>query len=70
MLVRTMTSLGALILVACGRPSPTPVSEAEAPEPEPQRTEAAVTAVRDEARPMSFGIVYAGNMMGELEPCG
>ena len=62
-------------VIACGRSESTEVGpQAALPEPQSAPIEVASApkpvAIPSAATGLELGIVYAGNMMGELEPCG
>jgi len=68
--MRSMLGLS-VVLVACGGGGTAPGAEVAAPAEAvaPVASAPAAPAV-NLATGMTLGIVYAGNVMGELEPCG
>ena len=67
-----MVVLGAL---ACGSPNPAQVevqvgAQADDAALATAPGDVAAAPVEDRAPRMQMGIVYSGNMLGELEPCG
>jgi len=62
--------IAVLGLIACGKSETSKAPEAEAALITAPEVAAAPLPAPNAALGMELGIIYVGNMMGELEPCG
>lgn len=62
--------IAVLGLIACGKSETTDAPEVQAAPVVAPEVAAAPLPAPNAALGMELGIVYVGNMMGELEPCG
>jgi len=65
--MRSLSLLVGMVVLGCGGTTPVE-SEITAAPSAPAAPEIATSPSK--ALHLSFGLVYAGNMVGELEPCG
>lgn len=64
--MRSLSVLVGMVVLGCGGASSVGPEVVAAPAPLAPE----VATSPSKALHLSFGLIYAGNMMGELEPCG